>query len=161
MNNTQHLDKGDEKYISIEYETWKNKYLPMEDENVLLRAKLEESKIKVTIYVNSMYGKDFGGGYHDRIGYVTFRVDKGVSVDIDNWSEVESTVLRSLDVMSSTYARWFTHEDVRQLIKRKEEYSALRKHQIEKINKLPRFWKWVFGINKKEDDGRREYNNLL
>ena len=61
------MEQNDEKYISIEYEVWKNKYLPLEQRNIELERELEREKNKklgwLKVRTNSRYGDNYRQQY--------------------------------------------------------------------------------------------------
>jgi len=62
----------EEKFISIEYNTWMSKYKPMEEENERLKKELDGGRIKVTVYLDSRWGRESMGVGADRpLGYLS------------------------------------------------------------------------------------------
>lgn len=137
------MNSQDEKYISIEYELWMNKYKPLEEENIDLRRRLKESTIKVRILLNSFRDNEITEG---EIGYVSFEVNKGWSVSIDNWKGISTNIenkMNNLMQSSRYYRRFITHGEMVKFIDEKKQVLAKIE---EKINKIPKIIRWLFKI---------------
>ena len=129
-----------EKYVTIEYETWHNKYKPLEEENERLKQDLEESKIKVRIETNSMRMGDY---WRNEIGYVSFSVQKGRKVEIKDWVEVERLINHEFDEMARGYVKYLTHDQLKEYFAEEKKVSEKIETQIKSIPKIIR---WLFKI---------------
>ena len=144
-----------EKYISIEYDLWNNKYLPMEEENKSLKQDLE----KKTIYISAYFGETF---YH-RIGYADFTNDS-YKINISNQEDFINDVYRHL----LQREKWGSgsplgrHYELPAFLSKSEaesiEYKLNSKkaeidrseqqlwEEKQKIEKIPFFIRWLFKI---------------
>lgn len=139
----------DEKYVSIEFDTWENTYKPMEEENIRLREQLKEHKIKVHIYLSGM-----PGGGDKSIGYLDF-------VTSNNENRVEWNQRDGMDrvIKEGVYEamtrcgseRWYIGrnevdkkaDDIKTLIK---EFQSISELNARRIAGIPPIIKWIFRI---------------
>src|SRR5688572_20023706 len=121
------MKEQDEKYISIEYKTWVEKYLPMQEENERLRRELSNGHISISLYD---YDSPFRGEYGRRIA--DFSVRGGEIQGFDYASFI--TILKA-----NISSRYLTMNEYR-----KEQQKI--QDSIDKIEKLPWLVRWIFKI---------------
>lgn len=132
----------DEKFISIEYETWVNKYLPMEEENESLKRKVEASEIQVNIVLKNA---GYNYSYDRRIGFIDIEIKKGWNVKIDNFSEVENKI-RDLIQLYKPYSIVSAKEEISKYEELIKEYEKSFNRNVLLVNKIPKIIRWLFRI---------------
>lgn len=147
---------SEEKYVSIDYEIWHNKYKPMEEENHRLKAELSNKDIRITFST--------GETFHYRIGYVKFNADIW-SVQIDDTRKLSEAIERLLNEKHNTGygsitgrhyspSRYLTKAEAESIEKRiskvQEELNRREAYlwKLEKkLRKIPFFIRWIFKIH--------------
>lgn len=130
----------DEKYISIEYEVWKNKYLPMEEENNRLIEEIKNNQVRIVI-------EQRGTRFWD-IGYTELTAEGWRLDHID----LHKLALRLEDSLLTSYAhfRWiksFLNKEQAEA-KEKQLTDLLREIRSteKRIQKIPGIVRWLFNI---------------
>lgn len=137
MNEEQKIP---EKYISIEYDTWVNKYKPLEEENNHLKQRLQEASILININVNEIYSRASRS-----IGYVLIEVDKPKIVIEDyQWIFIEDQIKRVVANRMSSFT--LTKEYAVEYVNRIEAAKLYMDEQVVKIKKIPSILRWLFSI---------------
>lgn len=132
----------DEKYISIPYDIWVNKYKILEEENLKLKDDIKNYRVNIRVSINSLSSNETKD-----IGYINFNIDKGYSVQIKDFS----ALLQAIEEQCAGYNRFYigkyevekqiaiidTH--IKKLIERKESIDK-------KLKQLPAIIRWLFKI---------------
>jgi hypothetical protein len=147
---------NDEKFISIEYETWKNKYLPLEEKvNYLkrqLKIKEDENTINIKLYAHPV---DRGHiGYREPIYHLGY-----LKIDNNGLARLEKEKFSFHRLLSdiSIGTKFMSEEEAKRYIEETEKLNqagdkllldiALKtKENQEKIAKIPKIIKWLFRI---------------
>lgn len=157
---------NDEKFISIKYDTWKNKYLPMEEENNKLKRKiqeLEESKKYKLIfdlkYIPTYYEvypnhhRLYDMGREHEVGAITFHEASSniFSLEVHNKEILEQCLTRtSVDMIISRSVFLELEEQLK--IKADRFHVERRKYQEMftdnklLIKKIPKWLRWLYKI---------------
>jgi len=153
---------NEEKFISIEYETWKNKYLPLEEENKRLRREINEvresKKYKLVFDLRRMPSAHLRP--HSRSYYGEFEV--GIVTMIEGFGNVFSLEAHHTDILkhylnevdvhmivSEEKARELARDILEKTRLLNEEQNKLIKKRVENeqaIKHIPKFIKWIFRI---------------
>lgn len=134
-----------EKFISIDYEVWKNKYLPIEDRLLSVQKELDVEKIKKKIIVQLWpYHYYMGGG--TTVGTVEIKV-KGISVNLEQREFIIQEFNRVISDMTLLTLEDFT----KKCGVLREEQAKLEKYWLnieKKTSSLPRWVRWICGIKR-------------
>lgn len=151
---------NEEKYISIEYDTWQSKYLPLERENEILKRKLHESKIKVRVDLCFEREKYHPVGYleiHTQVpadllsNFFEPRIDPLI---VGFQEQIKNAIERNDNMRSMVYGnKYFTKEEA-QSINQTCEYHAKNaetfrnevKEEFLRLKRLPKIVKWLLKI---------------
>lgn len=152
---------SEEKYISVEYDTWYNKYKPMEEKLARVERALEEekrSKILRLIAHPAQYSfySRFGNPQDIKIGTIEMSVEKPRFKDETDWRYKGFNLVKTmfedalLDISHFGVPQLITIEKFAELIKilRHNEIrmEALKDENEKRIKGIPKFIKWMFKI---------------
>lgn len=152
----------DEKFISIEYDTWNNKYVPMEQELIATKEELEKEKESKTHHVyltiDNYLVRESLAKYKDDM----FRGGRYQSARILTFDNIWSNNIKDIDVqaihnevtkvakMSIKDLNLVTYDDLQnhyaQVNYLKEETERLVELNRARITRIPKFIKWLFKI---------------
>ena len=140
---------GPEKYISIEYETWLNKYKPMEQEIVKLKAALgkERNSKDGTLYIQTNMGWHGGAKHH--IGTINFSVKDAPKIDIPNRVmivDMVKDILRSFPASANFVEKEYLQEHLRKVEKKQQEIFAAEHRIEERLKNIGKFWRWLLKL---------------
>lgn len=152
----------DEKFISIDYSTWLNKYVPMEKELARVKEELEKEKANHTCSFN-LSVRDTTYYHPFQRDYDTFFKERFVTVSFDSshWiplteeeiqagvTEAEICINKALQ--NARFHGWIlTEKEVEEVLKtlgeRVKRIEDLRTENFMRINRIPKIIKWLFKI---------------
>jgi hypothetical protein len=147
---------SEEKYVSIEFNTWNNRYKPMEEDNQRLRQQvkeLTENNIRVFIYLASDY-RSMGPMSSRSVGYLEVKTQ--FDGNIFSWEDRKKMEVVVNDgvteaIYNSHSKDWYIGREEAE--SRIDKMANLIKHydKIVEANKqhiagIPKFIKWLFKI---------------
>ena len=157
----------DEKFVSIEYNTWETKYRPMEEELERVKRELAEEKERKehTFYLRITDWAHYPGHNNDtqlpKLNYVTIKYTGREWVElskeeIDKGTEQAFNIVNKALGLARFHNMIITDQDVDRVLamlkKQKEEVEQLRHDNFKRIRSIPKFIKWLFKL--KEYDRR-------
>ena len=137
---------SEEKFISIPYSVWEDKYKPMEAKlNKLLLEKTPKQIRVVLSDATTSYRRIYDGR---DLGYLEFKAFGGVELKVETqWIE---NYLNDLYSDLAKRWKWFTKEEIASIINSEEERYYRFKEIVDKNNKIkegiPKFIKRLFKI---------------
>ena len=151
----------DEKFISIDFQTWETKYKPMEEELAKVKRELEEEKAKHTCTFNlSIRDNHYFNHRHWDDKYLK---EKFVTISFDSFRwiplteeetnagvrEAEACINKALG--NARFHGWIiTEKEVNEALKllddKQKRIETLYCNNIEAVNRIPKFIKWLFKI---------------
>lgn len=163
---------NDEKFVTIEYETWKNKYEPMERQleelRVQLRNEQESKHLTLTVHFSELTENQFtrisqtrglhGWRYRERVEigtiYCADRELEKVPFEIHPYT---LKILRDIEIYLSDFMNLVSkdkyYEIIQQikmetinLLKAKEENEKTIANNLSNIHNIPKFVRWIFKI---------------
>lgn len=147
---------NDEKYISIEYETWKNKYLPLEETVEKLKKELETEKKNKTITINlgtaslfhSYRRHSYNYDFEDKV--IGFLYENGIT-EINEQVRISAllAISDSLGIMTEQQAKEWSDKIKSQHLnvnKEVDKILIMTQDNAEKYKKIPKFIRWMFNI---------------
>lgn len=124
------MNSKDEKFVTIPFDVWENKYKVLEDENEKLKQQMEEKRIYIMLFGSRHFGDD----HRASLGYID------VSIIGASKFEIEKNQLRS-EIYNELL-------DIGTLSKDQAiELSKELDQKLEKLKAVPKFIKWLFKIN--------------
>lgn len=137
---------AEEKFISIEYKTWEEKYKPMEEENRRLSLEYENLLESRTVYIQ----KGIRTHYDIRGRYQFISVDikaEGAKLLLspDDLSEFCNNIMREINSEYAGYgykSAFWTQQKIKEL----EEAEARIKTIENKVSNIPWIIRFIFGI---------------
>lgn len=144
---------AEEKFISIDYNTWLSKYKPMEEENERLRGEIKELTSN-NVHISVTLSSRSGYGFETSVGYIEVQSHSNVKTLV--WHDrgrlekyVNDTVT---DTISRSHAgNWYIGrqeaesriDKMARLIKHNE---GLLEKNKQRISGIPKIIKWLFKI---------------
>lgn len=117
---------GDEKYVSIEFDVWQNKYVPMEDKIKQLKQEVEKRVIYVQIVRSRKWISD-----------IEFVRGAAMSKEVSDWGKQQELI------------DWIKEDSgIDEYNKSLGFLSAQVVKTNAKIDRIPKFVRWLFGIKK-------------
>lgn len=152
----------DEKFVSIEYDTWINKYVPMEQELSATKEELEKEKESKTHHVYltidnylvkeslAKYKDDmFRGGRYQSARILTFDNIWSINIKDIDVEAIHNEVIK-VAKMCIKDLNLVTYDDLQnhyaQVNYLKEETERLAELNRVRITRIPKFIKWLFKI---------------
>lgn len=137
---------SEEKFVTIPFKVWEEKYKPMEAENHRLQSEIENKQINVSLWVSSMHMSG-----RKSIGFIYFNSMGGYSINIKAPHDLRDSIEKELQRQCvDWYDRYFSKEEAYQLYdrvhaaeKRWEEISA---ENAKRIAGIPWIIKKLFKI---------------
>lgn len=146
-----------EKYISIEYEIWKNKYLPLEETVKKLQKEIEDEKKRKTITIKletaslfkTFNRSNFPYDYQQDkvIGYLY--TDDIVEINELTRSNVLHVISNNLNIMDEKTAKKYLEDINAGLLKIDQEtlaYFNIIENNRKNYKKIPKLIRWMFNI---------------
>lgn len=140
---------SEEKFISIEYEIWKNKYLPMEQEIHKLKKEIELEKNKKSGYLYVRLDSHRRFNYEVDIGILDFSIENAPMLLLEdrhrfihNIKQIISDRLGVDKVLSNKDLEEFYTK----ISKERSQIQSLRQENEEKFKKIPWIIRKIFKI---------------
>lgn len=127
----------DEKYISIEHDRWEEYYKPLEEINKGLESKVRNLERTlagnyINLYISNMWFPDASHGRLEKLGIVNIGIDPREGYSVKEFDK--GKFLRYVQELSGVNIS-INNERQKQLLA-----------AAEKVNKLPKFIKYLFNI---------------
>jgi len=169
------MNSTEEKFISIPYSVWNNKYKPMEEELARVKQELEGKDVTIYLAVRAFTSNVSHGATHDRPIQIGFLTTGGHYVKDAQYKEVVDKLANEV-LQDAYFLRGRGHlilgkdkaeEYIKQINERytmlcemndevcvnkrtvlgeKQQIRLTKKEINDKINSLPRIVRWLFGI---------------
>jgi hypothetical protein len=101
----------DEKYISIEYETWKTKYLPMEQALKDAKLALRADKDKNTVFVSINDARRFVGALDFGAYAISTSLRTGSGITPEEQEQIESLIHRQIESLIRESSKFMHHRE--------------------------------------------------
>jgi FtsZ-binding cell division protein ZapB len=131
----------DEKFISIDYDTWVNKYQPLERENEELKRKVEDYQVKIEIVLGT---HRYVNEYWTTVGYVEFDVKAGWNVRMTDLDRIKDEI-RQISYTTSKDV-FISKERSDELEKQYNKIADQQQEINNRIENLPSIIKWLFKL---------------
>jgi hypothetical protein len=144
---------ADEKYVSIPFSVWENKYKPMEEENQRLRDQFKEGTITIRIYLGGIRHQK---SYRGEIGYIDYIVGAEWPPNKIEWNERNklqgevSNAINKAIVNTPGIGYYLSKELAEKTLTQMNAVRQNAENAIEENRKriagIPKLIKWIFNI---------------
>lgn len=136
----------EEKFVTIPFKVWEEKYKPMEAENHRLQSEIDNKQINVSLWVSSMHIQG-----RKSIGFIYLKSDGGYGINIKAPHDLRDSIEKELQRQSvDWYNSYFSKEEAYQLYDRisasVSTWEKLSAENEKRIVGIPWIIRKIFGI---------------